>query len=262
MVDANLVEIFWSVQGEGSQVGQSSVFVRFGECDLRCAWCDSPNTWLRARRCRIENEPGSGDFGELPNPVAIADTVSAVERLTEKAGGLVSITGGEPLLQPHAVVALARALRAGVGARYRILLETHGLAIDALDEVVDEIDVVSMDWKLASDVRRETDPRHGPVADFHEAHAAFLARATRSSAACSVKVVVTPATRDTELDTVVERVAAIAPETLLVLQPVTPSGTVREAPSARQLLLWLRRCQRSLPNVRVIPQTHKALGVL
>ena len=31
-----LVEIFSSFQGEGIYVGQPTVFVRFGGCDLRC----------------------------------------------------------------------------------------------------------------------------------------------------------------------------------------------------------------------------------
>ena len=42
---ANLVEVFSSFQGEGPLVGASTLFVRFGECDLRCRWCDSTHTW-------------------------------------------------------------------------------------------------------------------------------------------------------------------------------------------------------------------------
>ncbi|MGE4653124.1 MAG: 7-carboxy-7-deazaguanine synthase QueE, partial [Myxococcota bacterium] len=53
---ANLVEVFSSIQGEGPHVGASTVFVRFGGCDLRCAWCDSPHTWLPSKRCRLEVE--------------------------------------------------------------------------------------------------------------------------------------------------------------------------------------------------------------
>jgi len=163
----NLVEVFWSVQGEGVHVGEPSVFVRLGECDLRCSWCDSPDTWKRAQRCRLETLPGSGRFDDVPNPVSVEATVSAVERLFARdpgaipsRGGLVSITGGEPLLQPDAVRALARALRA---RGLRTLLETHGLLGEALTSVVTDIDVVSMDWKLASSVRRASDPRHGAV---------------------------------------------------------------------------------------------------
>ena len=66
---ANLVEIFASAQGEGPWVGAETIFVRLGECDLRCAWCDSPGTWRRARRCRIEEAPGTGRFRDVENPI-------------------------------------------------------------------------------------------------------------------------------------------------------------------------------------------------
>ena len=36
-----IVEIFHSVQGEGHHTGTSSVFIRFGRCNLRCPWCDT-----------------------------------------------------------------------------------------------------------------------------------------------------------------------------------------------------------------------------
>ncbi len=263
MRELNLVEIFWSVQGEGTHVGVPSVFVRFGECDLRCAWCDSRETWLPAKRCRIEVEPGSGRFEEHPNPTTVAGATEAVERLHGPAGGLVSITGGEPLLQADGVVALVEALRGTLHPAYRFLLETHGLATEALGRVADCVDIVSMDWKLASDVRRASDPRHGDVPPFHDEHERFLVYATtQSKAAVYVKVVVTPATREEELETVCDRIAARAPQTPLILQPVTPSGPVRSAPSAKEMLQWLRFCRDRLPDVRVIPQTHRSLGVL
>ena len=51
---ANLVELFASIQGEGVHVGEPAVFVRFAECDLRCAWCDSAATWSVPPSCRVE----------------------------------------------------------------------------------------------------------------------------------------------------------------------------------------------------------------
>lgn len=38
-----VVEIFGPViQGEGEMIGRQTHFVRFGGCDYRCSWCDSP----------------------------------------------------------------------------------------------------------------------------------------------------------------------------------------------------------------------------
>ncbi len=37
----NIVEIFHSVQGEGARSGIPHVFIRFGNCNLRCEWCDT-----------------------------------------------------------------------------------------------------------------------------------------------------------------------------------------------------------------------------
>jgi len=112
MVGANLVEIFSSFQGEGPHVGASTLFVRFGECDLRCRWCDSPHTWKPSARCRIE-DPARGER-EIANPVPLAEVAAAAEALDLSHHRFVSLTGGEPLLQPEAVRAIAEALRAQV----------------------------------------------------------------------------------------------------------------------------------------------------
>jgi organic radical activating enzyme len=252
-----LVEVFSSVQGEGPHVGEPTLFVRFGGCDLRCRWCDSPHTWRPSARCRLEQEPGGGRFREVPNPVPFEQVLAAVRALAPQRHAFVSLTGGEPLLQPEAVAALARELRRD-GAR--IHLETHGLAAAELARVVGGIDVVSMDWKLASDVRRADAPRDAPAADFHAAHAEFLAIARRAPESV-VKVVVTPATRPEELEAMAEAIARVDPATPLVLQPVTPFGAVKRAPPADALLCALQRLRQRLTSVRLIPQTHVQLGL-
>jgi organic radical activating enzyme len=255
VVSANLVEIFSSFQGEGPHVGASTLFVRFGECDLRCRWCDSPHTWKPSARCRIE-DPARGER-ELENPVPLAEITAAAAALGVARHRFVSLTGGEPLLQPDAVRAAAAALRA-LGPR--ILLETHGLATAALERAIDAIDVVSMDWKLASEVARAGARRGAPREQFHEQHARFL-RVARRAGEVYVKVVVTPATRDEELDALAREVAAIDPQVPVVLQPVTPRGPVKKSPGPAQLLAWQARLEAVLRDVRVIPQTHPGLGV-
>jgi len=249
---ANVVEVFSSIQGEGPWVGQTTLFVRLGGCDLRCAWCDSPGTWRPAARGRLELARGSGAFRMVENPLPIEALVEACEALDLPAHRFVSITGGEPLLQPEAVRQLARAL-AGRGPR--IYLETHGLAEAALAQVIDAVDVVSMDWKLVSEVRRERDRKGAPVAPFHEEHERFL-RVARGRAEVYVKIVVTPASTDEELAEAARRIAAVDPEIPLVLQPVTPFGRVGVRPTATRMLALQASLARVLRDVRVIPQTH------
>ena len=256
--DSNLVEIYSSIQGEGIHLGATTLFVRFGGCDLRCRWCDSPNTWELASECRIETARGTGKFFTRPNPVSLEDVVEAAGALEVEAHEFVSLTGGEPLLQPEAVREIAGVLR---GRGTKILLETHGLAAEALQTVIGEVDVVSMDWKLTSDVRRASDPRNGKVEAFHDAHARFL-KIARRAPEVMVKLVVTPASRDAEIDEMVDRLKSIAPKTTLILQPVTPFGQVQEAPDAARLLGLCARLSRQLSRVRVIPQTHTLYAAL
>lgn len=42
MSQLRIAEIFGpTIQGEGALIGETTVFVRTGGCDYRCAWCDS-----------------------------------------------------------------------------------------------------------------------------------------------------------------------------------------------------------------------------
>ena len=75
-----------------------------------------------------------------------------------------------------------------------------------------------------------------------------------------VKAVVTPSTTDAELDAMADAVASVDPGVLVVVQPVTPRGGVRERPSAARLLEIAARLERGLTDVRVIPQTHPIYG--
>jgi len=258
-VDANLVEIFSSVQGEGPDVGRRTLFVRLGGCDLRCAWCDTPHTWLPAREARIEQTPGVGDFEVRPNPVPVADIVDAVARHVDALPhAFVSLTGGEPLLQADVCAAIAEPVRALGPA---IHLETHGLHADGLGTVLPHIDVVSMDWKLRSDVRRESEPKGGAGGEtFAAEHRRFL-EVAKAAPSVLVKLVITPASTDAELHEARDAIAEIHPGASVVLQPVTPFAKVAERPSPERMLALHALFLERLPETRVIPQTHPIWGV-
>ena len=82
----NLVEIFSSIQGEGVLVGRRQVFVRLAGCSFGCRYCDQPEARSPAAAARVEKEPGSGRFVEMPNPVSPADAARCVQELWGPAG--------------------------------------------------------------------------------------------------------------------------------------------------------------------------------
>lgn len=259
---ADLVEIFSSIQGEGPHVGAATLFVRFAGCDLRCNWCDTPHSWRRSPRLRIERRAGTANFEAHENPLPLTELAAHCRRLlAERPHRFLSLTGGEPLLQPGAVRALAEALR---GKTLRVLLETHGLAEDAaLHQVLPAIDVLSMDWKFASDVRRAEAGPGGEGENFGAAHERFLraAQGVQSPPQVVVKCVITPATRDDEWEEVVLVLSRTAPQACLVLQPVTPVAGAAQRPDVQRLLELEQRAREQLEDVRILPQVHPLLGV-
>ena len=99
-----ITEIYKSLQGESTHAGLPCVFVRLTGCNLRCSWCDSEYTFHGGRKMTAEQ------------------VLQEVKRLSPK-GGLVEITGGEPMLQERELLPLTEKLQEG---EYRVLLETSG----------------------------------------------------------------------------------------------------------------------------------------
>jgi 7-carboxy-7-deazaguanine synthase len=77
---ANLIEIFSAIQGEGINVGTRQIFVRFGGCDLRCAYCDSQHTWQKQPTCSIEQTPRERNFVNYDNPIELSQLLTWVDR--------------------------------------------------------------------------------------------------------------------------------------------------------------------------------------
>jgi 7-carboxy-7-deazaguanine synthase len=96
-------EIYRSIQGESTFQGLPCTFVRLTGCNLRCAWCDTPQAFYSGTRMR---------------------RAEVLERALSLGPGLVELTGGEPLLQPGVFPLMSELCDAG----RTVLVETAGHA--------------------------------------------------------------------------------------------------------------------------------------
>ena len=120
-------EIFFSLQGEGVEIGLPTVFVRLFACDLRCNWCDTMYA--------VEGR----DFRDH----SVSEVLSEIEKHECKR---VCITGGEPLIQIKEVEELSNYL---IKDNYKILLETSGHKMPP-PILWSENSTISMDCKCPS----------------------------------------------------------------------------------------------------------------
>ncbi len=114
-------EIYYTLQGEGANVGRPAVFCRFAGCNL---WSgrEADRDSAICRFCDTEfvgtDGPGGGRF---ETPAAVADAVAAAWPVGPSDGRFVVCTGGEPLLQLYE--ALIEALHA---RDFTVAVETNG----------------------------------------------------------------------------------------------------------------------------------------
>lgn len=185
-------------------------------------------------------------FRDVKNPLSAAQVIEFVRQFSgEVATQAVSFTGGEPLLSWRFIREVAAEIKS---SGVKIFLETNGTLPAEFEQISDVVDIVSMDIKL---------PSAGQ--NLFQQHEKFL-RAARDKD-LYIKLVVTGETTQEEFLSAVELVAQIAPTTLLILQPVTPTRKV-SAISAEKILELQAAALRKIKNVRVIPQTHKFINLL
>ncbi|GMG77412.1 7-carboxy-7-deazaguanine synthase QueE [Bacillus safensis] len=102
-----MVEIFETIEGEGSAVGKQTTFIRLFHCNLRCVWCDTKYSYA----------PSKPEF-----EATLEDIAHKVSRL---ANHYVCLTGGEPLIHGEKSLALIEML-ANIDVIKDIHIETNG----------------------------------------------------------------------------------------------------------------------------------------
>ncbi|MCK4535661.1 MAG: 7-carboxy-7-deazaguanine synthase QueE [Desulfuromonadales bacterium] len=244
-IEASLIEVFSSIQGEGVLIGCRQVFVRFADCNLSCAYCDTP--FHAKPTYPLEIVPGSGRSANRDNPSDLNDLGQYLADWQKAYPGLhhsICLTGGEPLLHADA---LLRWLPA-ISELYPVYLETNGTLPDELKKILPWLKWVSMDLK--------TDDTTGQPTNW-DAHAEFMQVA--EDRLCHVKLLVG---EQTSIENV--RQAAIfvrnhAVDIPLILQPCMIKGQL--SVDGLVLLELQAAAAAELTDTRLIPQVHPFLGI-
>lgn len=108
-----VAEIFGpTIQGEGRTVGMPCHFVRFGGCDFRCSWCDTPHAVLPER---VEQLPKMDEWAILTQLLELDQPQN------DAFIRWVVLTGGNPgLLNLEYLVELLHV------RSYKVMVETQG----------------------------------------------------------------------------------------------------------------------------------------
>jgi 7-carboxy-7-deazaguanine synthase len=243
---AVLQEIFSSIQGEGPYIGKRQLFVRFNVCHLACAYCDSPAKPAESP-CEVHDLHGVGPVRMLPNPVSVEQLADVIEAMMlETPHHSISFTGGEPLLYaPFLLELLPRLNR-----RYPVYFETSASLPKPFEQLLDWLDIIAMDIKLPS-ATREPMP--------YEAHKAIYELAMQHQKEVFIKLVFSATTSAQELAAVCDIVSSR--QTPIILQPMTRLDTGAVDIPVSTVLKLEAQLSQWFHDVRVIPQSHKMLGV-
>jgi len=144
-------DISGTIQGEGKLAGMPVIFIRTSGCNLRCVW-----------------ETGRGEISVCDTPYAshqqaereeweVEDIVAVLRHNLDNIRHLV-ISGGEPTMQPFALVALAKTVKKELDLH--ITLETNGVSF--ISRLTEWIDLFSISPKLKSS---EPDKRKNRLMD-------------------------------------------------------------------------------------------------
>lgn len=217
---AKIKEVFTSIQGEGLFIGYKQLFIRFCGCNLTCEYCDTDYRTVDSKDYSLE---------EL---VEIAKQSSDCHS--------VSLTGGEPLLNTGFLKEFLSQ------CPLPVYLETNATLAGELGEIIDYVDYISADIKLASCTGGN---------DLFSEHDRFFAVASPKE--LFAKIVFDENITEEEINQCCKLGAKYNIE--LILQPKMngKSFGVKKEVIERVLDRFLKKYKK----VRLIPQTHKYLEV-
>jgi len=229
-MEAPIVEIFSSFQGEGLLIGKRQIFIRFAGCNLSCNYCDTPKSQKSSH-----------------------GTILSVEEVMEKIDYLktpdvhsISFTGGEPLLYTDFINEI-------IGKTdLNVFLETNGTLPDEIRKLK-KIDIVSLDLKLQEHFENEYN------LEIFEKEIETLKILIENKTNLYCKLVVLPTTKLNTIEKIAKKIVnEVNTDISLVIQPVSPIDKWQN--NIDKLFKFSEIAGKYL-KVFTIPQTHKFLKI-
>lgn len=249
----NIIELFSSFQGEGQYVGIRQIFIRFAGCSLSCFYCDT--AYARASHpkfCTVFDNTGRKKI--IENPIPADHVLDLVEELHTPDVHSICYTGGEPLLSSAFVKEIAMKAKR---RHFKNFIETSGCSTNAFASLAEYFEFASIDMKL----RTHQAVREKDYERLYEQELDCVRIAVDRGIETIVKVVVLKQTSAEEIEKICRDLSGL--DIKFVLQPVTaPRHLLEVAPGSKELFTLSAVAGRFLPDVMVIPQVHKVLGIL
>ena len=222
---AKIAEIFDSIQGEGPYIGYRQLFIRFCGCNLLCDYCDT-----------------EFDRGE---EYSVAQLINKIKEFNPEVFHSVSLTGGEPLIHYEFLKELLPEIKK---LNLKIYLETNGTLPKSLEDTIDYIDIISMDFKLDSSAK---------IGELYSKHDEFLAIAKKHNREIFAKIVFDDTLQSFEIDESIK--LAQKYNIQLILQPKTAGDKIKV--SHEKIMETFNKFSEKYHDTRLIGQVHKFFDI-
>lgn len=248
-------EMFVSFQGEAHTVGMPMIFIRFSGCNLNCSFCDTEFSKF------IEITPSK--------------IISIIKEKNNERANLVSITGGEPLMQDgDSLLSLMNAIYWDCG--YKIILETNATLPKKLNKLLLDSNYELPDYIYTINADLKTEPNGEFMHGTEESHLEFFRIMARYFQNNTLKIVITPEMVNTNFqnekneglyNSINKTLSFFSGKTLNIsLTPITVNGKTTQF-KIDDLFNIYDQVKNAAHNnsvtadIRIIPQMHVLMNI-
>ena len=216
-----VVEIFQSIQGEGSLIGTPMIFIRLWGCNMTCTWCDTRYSWAPEFKYITKRQDMS--------PTMLAEYIQVNYSHLQ----WINFTGGEPTLWSDEILECIHIL----GKNFKSCIQTNGKQWP--EELFKKLDKICMDIKL---------PCSG-----EKSNPSYIARLRQQD---EVKYVIQD---DIDFKNALQIIKTFPTLASVIIQPVLLHQESLDAYYQRIRWLIEQMQYENVQNYKVLPQYHQLL---